>query len=99
MIRTGIRICVLSCLAMAGRTHAVSVTNDEMAMACAWLEAGFKDGQRPPFSFKYGDRASVELLKDWDRKHGERKLDDARSEHTLTYTDPQKRLVLRCVAV
>jgi len=71
-----------------------------------WLgELPFLEDQRglfaaePPFSFTYGRRASAELLKTWDLGRTVRKLDDQRSEHTLTYTDPRTRLVLRCVAV
>jgi alpha-galactosidase len=53
----------------------------------------------PPFSFRYADRASTELLKIWELKRDVRALDDKRTEHILTYTDPKTKLVVRCVAV
>ena len=53
----------------------------------------------PPFSFTYGGRSSAEFLKTWTLQRQVRKLDDHRTEHTLTYTDPASGLVLRCVAV
>jgi len=53
----------------------------------------------PPFSFTYGGQPSAALLPTWERKQASRKLDDARTEHVVTYTDPKTGLVLRCVAV
>ena len=53
----------------------------------------------PPFSFTYGGRPSSEFLKTWDLKRQARKLDDHRTEHTLTWTDAKSGLVLRCVGV
>ena len=53
----------------------------------------------PPFSFNYGDRSSAELLKSWKVERASRKLDDRRTERTLSYTDPESGLVVRCVAV
>jgi alpha-galactosidase len=99
MTRAWIGICMLGGLVMAGRSYAVSVTLEEMAKARTWLEAGFRDGQTAPFSFTYDGRRSNELLKGWESKHGERRLDEYRRQHTLTYTDPKTQLILRCVAV
>ncbi len=53
----------------------------------------------PPFSFRYGDQPSVDLLKTWHVQRDVRKLDENRSEHTSSYTDPRTGLVVRCVAV
>ena len=53
----------------------------------------------PPFSFTYGGRPSAELLKTWDLKRDERRIDDDRTERTLTYTDAKTGLVLRAVAI
>jgi alpha-galactosidase len=52
-----------------------------------------------PFSFLYGGRSSAELLPSWERKDATRKLDEARTERTITWTDKQTGLVLRCVAI
>jgi len=53
----------------------------------------------PPFSFTYDGKPSAELLKGWELKRAQRKLDDQRTEHALTYRDPQSGLIVRCVAV
>jgi len=61
----------------------------------------------PPFSFTYGGQTSAELLPplrregagEWTLQRHTQKLDAQRTEHTLTYTDPQTGLVVRCVAV
>jgi alpha-galactosidase len=54
---------------------------------------------RVPFSFRYGDRSSSNLLKLWESSRASRWIDDNRIEHTLTYTDPKSGLVVRAVAV
>lgn len=53
----------------------------------------------PPFSFTYGDRPFAELWKHWRLERTSRKLDERRTERTLSYTDPESGLVVRCVAV
>ena len=53
----------------------------------------------PPFSFTYGEKPSAELLPAWEVKRERKKLDAQRTGHTLTWTDPKTRLVVRCVAV
>ncbi|MGO8734056.1 MAG: alpha-galactosidase [Terriglobia bacterium] len=52
-----------------------------------------------PFSFRYRDRPSSELLKTWEMQRSERHLDENRTEYTLTYADPETGLRVRCVAV
>ncbi|HWB95802.1 MAG TPA: NPCBM/NEW2 domain-containing protein, partial [Bryobacteraceae bacterium] len=61
------------------------------------LPGAFSDA--PPFSFRYGDRPSEDLLRKWIRKVESRQLDANRTEHTLSYTDPATGLVVRAVAV
>ncbi len=53
----------------------------------------------PFFSFTYGGRPSSELLKTWKVARASRKLDKARTEWTVAYTDPQTGLVIQCVAI
>ena len=52
-----------------------------------------------PFSFVYGGRPSSDFLKDWVVQRATRRLDDQRTEITVTYTDPATHLIVRCVAV
>ena len=75
-----------------------SVTPEEMAQARRWVAARFEKAE-PPFSFVYGGKASAELLKTWKLERASRKLDDQRTERTLTWTDPKTGLVVRCVAI
>jgi alpha-galactosidase len=52
-----------------------------------------------PFSFVYDGKPSAKLLATWQCRRESRKLDDWRTERTLTYTDPKTGLVVRCVAI
>ena len=51
----------------------------------------------PPFSFKFDGKALADL--GWKPFRASRKLDEQRTEHTLTYTDEPTGLQVRCVAV
>ena len=53
----------------------------------------------PPISFAYDGRPSSTFLAAWDRKSEARRLDEARSEATLTWTDAATGLQVRLVAV
>jgi alpha-galactosidase len=53
----------------------------------------------PFFSFVYDGKPSAELLAGWQRRHTERKLDEQRTEHVLTWTDAKTGLVVRCVMI
>jgi len=54
---------------------------------------------QPPFSFKYGGRPSSEFLGRWTLDRAAKKLDAQREQHTLTWTDPDTGLRVRCVGV
>jgi alpha-galactosidase len=53
----------------------------------------------PPFSFVYDGKPSGELLKSWTLKRESSKLDEQRTQYTLTWTDPKTVLAVRCVGV
>lgn len=53
----------------------------------------------PPFSFRYGDQSSGELLTHWPVERKTRQLDDRRSEYTSVYRDPATHLTVRCIAI
>ncbi len=55
--------------------------------------------QGPPFSFVYDGRSSTELLAKWAVTRAQRRIDAERMEHTVTYADPETKLLVRCVAV
>ena len=66
-----------------------------------WLKRHLLDPDAPrlPFSFVFGGKPSAKLLAVWPKKTENRKLDAARTQHTVTWTDPKAGLVVRCVAV
>ncbi len=71
-----------------------------------WLaDLPLREGERQPestelpFSFTYDGKPSKDLLTGWELKRASRKLDDARTEHTLAWSDPQTKLSVRCVGV
>jgi len=53
----------------------------------------------PFFSFTYGGRPSSEFLAGWKVERAAQRLDDARTQHELAYTDADSGLVVRCVGV
>ena len=56
-------------------------------------------GREPPFSFVLGGQASSEVLSTWKLDRDQRALDAHRTQYTLTYTDPQSKIVVRCEAI
>ena len=95
-------------LACAGGVSAIEVTPNEQAEARSWVAAHFEapvgpqdsaTAIEPPFSFVYGGVSSASLLGQWELKRNVARLDDQRTQRTLTYTDPKSGLQVRCVAV
>ena len=83
---------------------AVSPAPDEMAAGRQWTAAHFTSGPEmksaPPFfSFSYDGKPWAELLRTWDCKRDDRKLDDRRTEATFTWTDPETDLEVRCRSI
>lgn len=71
-----------------------------------WLaDLPLREGERLPesaelpFSFIYDGQPGKNLLPDWALKRASRELDDVRTEHTLTWNDPQTKLAVRCVGI
>jgi len=80
-----------------------SVTPDEMKWKEQWVGENLaREDQKeatPAFSFVYDGKLSGALLPDWPRKDETKKLDESRTRHSITWTDPRTRLEVRCVAV
>lgn len=91
----------LGVLAVVATTAmAVSPNRDELASSAKWSATHFGSRKsKPPFSFNYGSKSSSELLPSWQFTSGNRKLDDAGTQRTLTWTDPNTHLTVRCVAI
>ena len=58
----------------------------------------FEPTSDPPFSFEYGGKSSRELLKNWNPVYTKQKIDDTKTERTVTWTDPETGLQVCCVA-
>ena len=77
-------------------SYAMDTTSEEMDAARQWAVAKFettpmppfikREAQipEPPFSFIYGGQASGEFLKTWDLERTEEKIDEYRTQQTLT---------------
>ena len=73
-------------------------TMEELDVSREWIVTHFESsGTAPPFSFRYGGRSVTLELKTWQIATDLRKLDDSRTERTLTYADPKTGLEVRCV--
>jgi alpha-galactosidase len=82
------------------------VTSEEMAQRDGWVKTSFAKAAGGsatvgplPFSFRYHGQPAAELLLSWAGKEESKGLDDGRTERTMTWTDPETGLVLRCVAI
>jgi alpha-galactosidase len=84
----------------AAAATAASPTSGELAAGRQWTTAHLGSPKAAlPFSFVYDGKSSAELLAQWDVQSDSRELDQARIERALTWSDPQSRLKVRCVAV
>jgi alpha-galactosidase len=52
-----------------------------------------------PFSFRYDGRPSGQFLREWLFRRDTRKLDESRTEHTLSWSHPASPLAVRAVAL
>ncbi len=79
---------------------AAAPTSDELGVARQWTTDHLGSPTAAlPFSFVYGDKASSELLPQWEVQSDSRELDKARTERTFTWRDARSGLRVRCVAV
>ena len=69
-------------------------------MKNAWIKEHLTDGRAGlPFSFTYDKQPSAKWLAEWPVKKESKRLDDARTQHGLQWTDPKTGLEAHCVAV
>jgi len=69
---------------------------EERGKVEAFLAAHFAPGAVPPFSFKYGGKSSSQFLNDWQFRQETKRLDNTKTEHLFTYTDPHTGLQVCC---
>ena len=80
--------------------HPLNPTAEEMTTTEEWIALNLgRETSDPAFSFKYGDRSSVDFLKECEIEDSSEELDEHLSRRTITYTDPQTGLELRCVVI
>ena len=97
---TGLPMLLLGVAMITTSAFAITVEPQEMARKDDWVKKHLlSDKGSMPFSFKYGGRASADLLPSWERKTAKAGLDDRRTEHVLTWTDAKTGLQVRCQAV
>ncbi len=77
----------------------VSIAPAELARKTEWVQHHLSAENAAFFSFAYGGKTSGALLPRWEKQTKQTKLDDQRTEHELTWTDPRTGLVVRCRAV
>jgi alpha-galactosidase len=77
---------------------AVTVTPEELQQNDQWVEQNLL-GSAQPFSFTYNGQSSSTLLSSWTKTSQTAQLDAARTQYTLTWTDPANSLEVRCTAV
>lgn len=53
----------------------------------------------PFFSFKYGGKHSRELLSGWQHDESVKEIDEVRTQHIRTYSEPQTGLQVRCEGI
>ena len=90
MNKTRLWLMVLAIM-ITTNVFGMTPTKDEMALADQW--------KTPQFSFVYDKASSKDFLATWSVSEEVKKLDDTRTQHTRTYTDPKTSLQVRCMAI
>lgn len=81
-------------------SYAVNASCEEIDTARQWTAMKFgTEIPEMPFSFIYGGQSSSKFIKTWNLERTEKKLDEYRTQQTLTYTDPKTGLEVWCVIV
>ncbi len=80
------------------------VKDEETSDARRWVATNFQGGSDVKtgtsfFSFNYDGTSSEQWIGSWGCARESRPLDEKRTEHTITYSDPKTGLVVRCVGI
>jgi alpha-galactosidase len=96
-------ILLVSCTPSSASAQALRPTAAEMATAQQFASRLADDGAAkatgPCFSFTCDGNPSTQLLNSWKCKASTRRLDEERTENTVTWTDPKTGLEVRRIAV
>jgi alpha-galactosidase len=74
----------------------------EMSQKADWVKQNLlapQDAAPAFFSFNFAGQPSSTLLRTWQKKATQVRLDDQRIEHSITWTDADSGLIIRCRAV
>ena len=75
-------------------------TESEIQTKARWVREYLTSADRPlPFSFLFNGQSSHGLLASWSMTRATVPLDDRRTQHTRTWSDPQTGLKVTCVAI
>ncbi len=86
-------------LLFSSTARSMPASDAEQAAARAWVDSRLLTGAaEPPLSLNFAGKAFSAIRQNWTRKHESRPLQNGRIEHTVTWTDPQTHLEIRCVA-
>ncbi len=77
----------------------ISVTSNELNRVEEWIDKKLFNPDNLPYSFVYGGERIVSCPEGWSFKKASRKLDEHRTEHSSTMTDPKTGLEVTCLAV
>lgn len=64
-----------------------------------WINANLLNNPVPICSFQYGDLSFHHIVQFWKRTVSTRPLENGKTEHTITFTEEQSQVELRCVVV
>lgn len=78
---------------------ACSGATEEMETMKSWIGQHLTRGGIVPFSFTYAGKSSADFIKDWKFTETTARLDEARTERVLMYSDPATGVQLRCECV
>ncbi|OHB77797.1 MAG: hypothetical protein A2W31_10965 [Planctomycetes bacterium RBG_16_64_10] len=97
-------ICNTACLFLLAvvsfNARASSPPASDFRAASNWAASHFNSAKPTlPFSFTYDQQRSAALLRSWQFTSSTRKLNAAKTERTLIWTDPKTRLSVRCVMI
>ena len=78
----------------------VEPASEEMTAVDSWIAECFcPEATQRAFSFVYDGHSSEDFIKSWETVYSRETLDEERTTHTLTFTDPDTRLEVRVEAI
>jgi len=103
-IAASLRFCSIAiltiCISISTAHSHDTAPSSATSRAEAWTQDHLINATaEPPFSFIYNGRPSADFLPSWSKKIADTKLDSARLQHTISWTDPKTGLNVTCVAV